>query len=172
MKNQNVRRLILSPFWAVLSAVAAGNASKSPHCRFHVTFEGFEWFLYNRTAAFDNIVSQMEARTPVPERRTQTFGADGPAFYIRHIFRSRSPAGGDRASCLFFSFTSTMPLSRVLQFMYRLHVSCALRSFCAVSHNGSEVSSLASTSRTYFLLVLRASMAGLCAATWLPPTFW
>ncbi|KAH9041126.1 hypothetical protein EDB84DRAFT_1436665 [Lactarius hengduanensis] len=66
-------------------------SSRSPRCRFHATFEGFEWFIYNRTAAFDNIVAQMDAKTPVPERRAQSPAA---ASHLRHIF-SKSPAGGD-----------------------------------------------------------------------------
>lgn len=29
-------------------------------CRIQITLQGFEWFLYNRTAAYDSIISQME----------------------------------------------------------------------------------------------------------------
>ncbi len=43
-------------------------------CRVHISLQGFEWFVYNRTAAFDNIVSQLDpdipitpVPTPVPE---------------------------------------------------------------------------------------------------------
>jgi hypothetical protein len=130
-KNQNVRQFILAPFWTVLSAVAAGNASRPPHCRFHMTFEGFEWFLYNRTAAFDNIVSQMEARTPVPERRTQSFGSDGAAFHLRQFF-GRSPATSDRASRLFFSSLNAAPESHLavhVQTPRVLGISKLLRNF-------------------------------------------
>ncbi|KAF8271516.1 hypothetical protein EI94DRAFT_1770350 [Lactarius quietus] len=73
-----------------------GNKTRSPRCRFHATLEGFEWFLYNRTAAFDNIVAQMEAKTPVPERQAQSPAPDGAASHIRHIF-SKSSAGGNFA---------------------------------------------------------------------------
>ncbi|TFK25683.1 hypothetical protein FA15DRAFT_334222 [Coprinopsis marcescibilis] len=41
----------------------AGEEAKSwgwQGCRIQVSLEGFEWFMYNRTASFDNIVSQME----------------------------------------------------------------------------------------------------------------
>jgi len=31
-----------------------------PSCRIQVTLQGFEWFLYNRTAAYENILTQME----------------------------------------------------------------------------------------------------------------
>ena len=33
-------------------------------CRIHASIEGFEWYMYNRTAAFDNILSQMSASHP------------------------------------------------------------------------------------------------------------
>lgn len=35
-----------------------------PPCRVKISVHGFEWFLYNKTAAYDHIVSQMQARTP------------------------------------------------------------------------------------------------------------
>ncbi|KAL4073990.1 hypothetical protein J3A83DRAFT_4507268, partial [Scleroderma citrinum] len=35
-----------------------------PSCRIKVTVHGFEWFLYNKTAAYDHIVSQMQASMP------------------------------------------------------------------------------------------------------------
>lgn len=96
-KSQNVCR------GAVLLCVAycdcvyvAANKSRSPRCRFHATFEGFEWFLYNRTAAFDNIVAQMDAKTPVPERRAQS--PTPAASHIRQIF-NKSSAEGDSAYC-------------------------------------------------------------------------
>ena len=31
-----------------------------PSCRIQVTLQGLEWFLYNRTAAYENILAQME----------------------------------------------------------------------------------------------------------------
>lgn len=34
--------------------------TRSLHCRIQISLQGFEWFLYNRTAAYDNIISQME----------------------------------------------------------------------------------------------------------------
>lgn len=37
------------------------NLEKAPlSCRLHVSLQGLEWFIYNRTAAYDNIVSAME----------------------------------------------------------------------------------------------------------------
>src|SRR5712671_4419 len=84
------------------AAIAAGNASRSSRCRFHATFEGFEWFLYNRTAAFNNIVSQMEAKTPIPERQAQSLSADGAASQLRQFFSKSSPRG-DSACSLFLA---------------------------------------------------------------------
>lgn len=46
--------------------VAVKHLNRSLSCRIQVSFQGFEWFLYNRTAAYDNIVSQM---TPDPPSR-------------------------------------------------------------------------------------------------------
>ncbi|KAJ7770170.1 hypothetical protein DFH07DRAFT_1004242, partial [Mycena maculata] len=38
--------------------------TKSPSCRVQISLQGFEWFLYNRTAAYDAIVTQMGAKLP------------------------------------------------------------------------------------------------------------
>lgn len=35
----------------------------TPKCRIHVSMEGFEWFMYNRTATFEHILSQMTGTT-------------------------------------------------------------------------------------------------------------
>lgn len=46
-----------------------------PSCRIKVSAQGFEWFLYNRTSAYDHILSQMQAKAPpVP-------GESGPRRY-------------------------------------------------------------------------------------------
>ncbi|KXN92475.1 Protein CSF1 [Leucoagaricus sp. SymC.cos] len=34
--------------------------SRSPSCRIQITLQGFEWFLYNRTTAYENIISQLD----------------------------------------------------------------------------------------------------------------
>lgn len=34
--------------------------SQLPSCRIQITLQGFEWFLYNRTAAYESILAQME----------------------------------------------------------------------------------------------------------------
>lgn len=106
-KNQSVRILyLLSLFRVNHGANSAGNPSQLPRCRFHATLEGFEWFIYNRTAAFDYIVSQMEAKTPVPERRTQSLGVDGAASQLRQMFTKSSPPS--ESACGLFT-TSMMP---------------------------------------------------------------
>ncbi|KAJ7096249.1 hypothetical protein C8R44DRAFT_371827 [Mycena epipterygia] len=38
--------------------------TRSPSCRVQISLQGFEWFLYNRTAAYDAIVTQMGAKLP------------------------------------------------------------------------------------------------------------
>ncbi|KAF7361830.1 hypothetical protein MVEN_00527500 [Mycena venus] len=38
--------------------------SRSPSCRVQISLQGFEWFLYNRTAAYDAIVTQMGVKLP------------------------------------------------------------------------------------------------------------
>lgn len=41
-------------------------------CRIKISLEGFEWFLYNRTAAYDNILAQMEPLKRAPSRVSET----------------------------------------------------------------------------------------------------
>ncbi|OSD07084.1 hypothetical protein PYCCODRAFT_793525 [Trametes coccinea BRFM310] len=53
----------------VIGEDMTGKHSSPLACRVHVSLQGLEWFIYNRTAAFDNIVSQLESdipSTPVP----------------------------------------------------------------------------------------------------------
>ncbi len=103
-KDRNVRPPFSPPFRVVPNTIIAGQASRSSRCRFHATFEGFEWFIYNRTAAFDNIVSWIEANTPVPESHPQGSSTDRVASQLRHIFTKSSV--GDSA-CIPFCFNDT-----------------------------------------------------------------
>ncbi|KIJ61338.1 hypothetical protein HYDPIDRAFT_177084 [Hydnomerulius pinastri MD-312] len=55
-----------------------------PSCRIKVSVQGFEWFLYNKTAAYDHIISQMQANAPPPPEASeprrlfsQTSGLEG-----------------------------------------------------------------------------------------------
>ncbi|KIK67374.1 hypothetical protein GYMLUDRAFT_156567 [Collybiopsis luxurians FD-317 M1] len=74
-----------------------GHPSRDSSCRIQISFQGFEWFLYNRTAAYDNILAQM---TPQPfansERRAslpKSSGLNTPvASLVASSFRSRAPA--------------------------------------------------------------------------------
>ncbi|KAI8993910.1 hypothetical protein BD414DRAFT_436222, partial [Trametes punicea] len=53
----------------VIGEDTPGKRSSPLACRVHVSLQGLEWFIYNRTAAFDNIVSQLDSdipSTPVP----------------------------------------------------------------------------------------------------------
>jgi hypothetical protein len=104
-KVRSVRLLRFRLFRVVPNTIIVAHVSKSSRCRFHATFEGFEWFIYNRTAAFDNIVSRMEVNTPVPESRAQGSSADRAASQLRHIF-TKSPARGDGA-CIPFCRNDT-----------------------------------------------------------------
>ncbi|KAJ7783252.1 hypothetical protein B0H16DRAFT_1877649 [Mycena metata] len=53
-------------------AMGDSKQSRSPSCRVQISLQGFEWFLYNRTAAYDAIVTQMGAKLPSrpPSRNT------------------------------------------------------------------------------------------------------
>ena len=104
-KVRSVRLLVFPLLRVVPNTIIVAHVSKSSHCRFHATLEGFEWFIYNRTAAFDNIVSRMEVNTPVPESRAQGSSADRTASQLRHIF-TRSPARGYGA-CVAFCLNNT-----------------------------------------------------------------
>ncbi|KAF9227418.1 hypothetical protein BS17DRAFT_747957 [Gyrodon lividus] len=42
-----------------------------PSCRIKVSVQGFEWSLYNKTAAYDHIVSQMQTRVPPPPEESE-----------------------------------------------------------------------------------------------------
>ncbi|KAG2364907.1 hypothetical protein BDR07DRAFT_1557955 [Suillus spraguei] len=64
------------------------HTSPFPSCRIKVSIQGFEWLLYNKTAAYDHIISQMQSKaSPCPEvsepRRmfSRTSGAEGLGFY-------------------------------------------------------------------------------------------
>ncbi|OCH88869.1 hypothetical protein OBBRIDRAFT_779350 [Obba rivulosa] len=67
-------------------------------CRVHMSVQGLEWFMYNRTAAYDNIVSQLERDTmsspgPTPAPTPVPPNAEGWAS-VRNVF-SRSSGRAD-----------------------------------------------------------------------------
>jgi hypothetical protein len=59
------------PFNANIANGPAANRLWS--CRIQLSFQGLEWFLYNRTAAYDNIIAQME-RTSQTTSRASSHG--------------------------------------------------------------------------------------------------
>ncbi|TFY67887.1 hypothetical protein EVG20_g3774 [Dentipellis fragilis] len=72
---------------------ASDNRSLRPSlCRIHASVDGFEWFLYNRTSAFDNIVSAMEEDNTETGRGARSYSTDGTSF--RNVF-SKSFATAD-----------------------------------------------------------------------------
>ncbi|KAI0665956.1 hypothetical protein C8Q78DRAFT_985325 [Trametes maxima] len=71
----------------VIGDATTGKGSSPLACRVHISLQGLEWFIYNRTAAFDNIVSQLDPDIPITPVPTPV-PADGAAS-VRKIF-SRS----------------------------------------------------------------------------------
>ncbi|TBU47302.1 hypothetical protein BD309DRAFT_511415 [Dichomitus squalens] len=58
----------------VIGEDTTGKSSSPLACRVHISMQGLEWFMYNRTASFDNVISQLDvempstpAATPVPD---------------------------------------------------------------------------------------------------------
>lgn len=47
------------------------HTDQSLSCRVQISFEGFEWFLYNRTAAYDSIIAQMESTSRPGSRASE-----------------------------------------------------------------------------------------------------
>jgi hypothetical protein len=81
------------------TAIADRHSNRSQACRIQVSFQGFEWFMYNRTAAYDNIAAAMDpngtgARSDSRRRSedtgesrrttTKSSGIEGP--FKRHLF--------------------------------------------------------------------------------------
>ncbi|KAL4251310.1 hypothetical protein ABKN59_005668 [Abortiporus biennis] len=89
---------------AQLMSDGRGVKPKRPlSCRIHVSLQGLEWFCYNRTAAYDNIISSMESFVP-HDTQEYPFDGTGP--------RNTAGGGGGRASLLkMFSRTSVVPQS-------------------------------------------------------------
>ncbi|KAI0699566.1 hypothetical protein BC835DRAFT_1412549 [Cytidiella melzeri] len=53
----------LSHARVVGESIGAKPKKTSMSCRVHICFQGLEWFIYNRTAAYDNIVASMESQS-------------------------------------------------------------------------------------------------------------
>ncbi len=85
----------------VIGEDTGGKGNRPLACRVHISLEGLEWFMYNRTAAFDNIVSQLGP--DVPATPTATPVPDGAAS-VRKIF-SRTSVFND---CMHSSYSLFM----------------------------------------------------------------
>lgn len=44
----------------ILTTTTDKHGTGSQSCRLHLSFEGFEWFMYNRTAAYDSIAAALD----------------------------------------------------------------------------------------------------------------
>ena len=83
-------------------------------CRIQLSFQGLEWFLYNRTAAYDNIIAQMEKAS----RSTSSASSHG-------IFNRSSQQG----RCAI----NSLPLFHWLMYLFQK----ALRLFTLLMSQGS-----------------------------------
>ncbi|KAH9929533.1 uncharacterized protein BXZ73DRAFT_47994 [Epithele typhae] len=75
----------------VIGEEKQGMDSSPLGCRIHITLQGLEWFMYNRTSSFDNILSQLNVDIPTIPGHTplQTDGTPS----VRKIFsRTTAPA--------------------------------------------------------------------------------
>ncbi|KAA1471307.1 hypothetical protein DENSPDRAFT_799140 [Dentipellis sp. KUC8613] len=92
-----------------VNASGEGNRSLLPSlCRIHASVDGFEWFLYNRTAAFDNIVSAMEKDGSETQRRARSYSTDGTSF--RNAFSKSFTAADTEPLYPPFTRTPALPL--------------------------------------------------------------
>lgn len=64
-------------------------------CRLHLSMQGLEWFIYNRTAAYDSIVNAMDSTTNDPGENTNIRPSADGISSLRKIF-SWSSAVPDR----------------------------------------------------------------------------
>ncbi|KAJ7218000.1 hypothetical protein GGX14DRAFT_550111 [Mycena pura] len=79
---------------APLRDVDETKQTRSPSCRVQISLQGFEWFLYNRTAAYDSIVTQMGAKLPSRPASRSTGRPPSPGAHTRlcnHLARSLHP---------------------------------------------------------------------------------
>lgn len=55
---------ILRAYYNNLKFAIGRSRKHTPGCRIHISFEGLEWFIYNRTAAFENVLAQLGFTDP------------------------------------------------------------------------------------------------------------
>ncbi|KAF8161147.1 hypothetical protein B0H34DRAFT_654233 [Crassisporium funariophilum] len=69
----------------------AKHSGRLSSCRVQISFQGAEWFLYSRTAAYDNIISQMEKATR-PTSRSSTPRRFFSRFARQELVETTSPS--------------------------------------------------------------------------------
>ncbi|KAH9839543.1 uncharacterized protein C8Q71DRAFT_517238 [Rhodofomes roseus] len=80
-------------------------------CRVHLSLQGFEWFIYNRTAAYENILSQMAddvPPTPAPTPAVPSISLDARST-LRKMF-SRTSTTAERGAGPSLFLTSSLYL--------------------------------------------------------------
>lgn len=97
------------------------NAQKAPlSCRLHISLQGMEWFIYNRTAAYDNVVSAMQFTFPdAPETQGRMSGEGIGS--LRKIFSWTSVV----PECMYALILITLYLTCHLSYSPRTaHITC------------------------------------------------
>ncbi|KAF9268932.1 hypothetical protein L218DRAFT_892586 [Marasmius fiardii PR-910] len=86
------------------------SAARHPPCRIKISVNGLEWILYNRTAAYDDILAQMRSNgtasgEPTKERgvlrKSATNLSVAPPSFLANSFRSHAPKFISRFSAWF-----------------------------------------------------------------------
>ena len=100
-----LERILSVSFIADLLTLTSYGPTETVHlplsCRVHLSLQGFEWFIYNRTASYENILSQMAdgiPPTPVPTPVAQSVGMDARGA-LRKIFSKTSTMTGRACHC-------------------------------------------------------------------------
>lgn len=76
---------VLTRCYLIFTSFSGKHSIRLWSCRIQLTFEGVEWFLYNRTAAYDNILEQIE-KVSRPTSRSSSY---------HRLFRRFSRQGND-----------------------------------------------------------------------------
>lgn len=98
--GEDPKRMYSRTFSSRLSDLSGTDTVHLPlSCRVHLSLQGFEWFIYNRTAAYENILSQMAddvPPTPAPTPVAPSISMDARST-LRKMF-SRTSTAAERAS--------------------------------------------------------------------------
>ncbi|KAF7288717.1 hypothetical protein HMN09_01377700 [Mycena chlorophos] len=71
--------------------------TRSPSCRVQISVQGLEWFLYNRTAAYDNMVANMAPKPPLSRPTSRNTGRQSSTHQTYTASVLRVPAVLQRA---------------------------------------------------------------------------